>query len=492
MFNSVMFKDNDRIPKPILPGNSIFQDLELTKLFTQVNQISGYTISDFNYQPLNDSADIVYRQQVFNDLKDKSVFQAVQKFVDQMTVMYDKQVTILGNDSKEARDIQLVNILDSQLKAVESLQAALQSHQISSEALKNFFSYLKEYLHSEIVINIKNDIQYVRNDFQNVFYRLSFCGRDVQIEAYPSKRESIDDKFREVFSSVFEHPGKMLSPIKMTFVSPKFGINNLQVNILKALSKLYSQPFAELNRFFDNYSQYEDRLMVRIVSELKFYLVWGKVENSIEEKTNLNFTNAKILRSGTEKVKGGFDFNLAISKLEDCIKGNIVTNDFEISPSKPFLVVSGPNQGGKTTFARMIGQIYYLMNLGIPVPGSNAKLRIRTKLFTHFDRQESSRHLTGLLESDVRRIHDIIEKIDDSSFVILNELFSSTTAADASELGDEVLNYLIKRKVSGVYVTFLESLGSHKYVQPMMSQVDDKGKRLFRIIPQKLDNKAYM
>ena len=87
----------------------------------------------------------------------------------------------------------------------------------------------------------------------------------------------------------------------------------------------------------------------------------------------------------------------------------IVRNDFAFAEPERVIVVTGPNQGGKTTFARAVGQLHQLARLGLTVPGewrrgSGCVMRI----FTHFEQQEHVDDLAGKLESDLIRTRNAI------------------------------------------------------------------------------------
>jgi MutS domain V/Inorganic pyrophosphatase len=157
-------------------------------------------------------------------------------------------------------------------------------------------------------------------------------------------------------------------------------------------------------------------------------------------------------------AKGSFDLALAAKLMPRAAA--VIRNDFRLESLERIFVVTGPNHGGKTTFARMFGQLHYLASLGYPVPAAEATLFLPDRVFTHFEREEDLATLHGKFEEELVRIRGVLEEATGDSVLVMNESFASTTLRDASFVGERVLGRMTDLGLLGVYVTFVDELAS--------------------------------
>jgi DNA mismatch repair ATPase MutS len=171
-----------------------------------------------------------------------------------------------------------------------------------------------------------------------------------------------------------------------------------------------------------------------------------------------------------------------------------VVQSVRLQNRERIIVVTGPNQGGKTTFARTVGQLHELARLGFPVPGRQVVLSVCDRVFTHFERGEDMTDLRGKLLDDLLRVKEILEAATPSSVVILNEIFTSTSAVDAVALSTRILERLNRIGALCICVTFLDELARlDERTVSLVAGVaaDDPTRRTFQMERRPADGRAF-
>jgi DNA mismatch repair ATPase MutS len=261
--------------------------------------------------------------------------------------------------------------------------------------------------------------------------------------------------------------------------------------VLDFVAKLHPVPFTELEKYCERHREYRDPVIERFDREIQFYIAYHAYTEPIRA-VGLEFCYPEVSESKEVGANNTFDLPLARKLTED--KAEVVRNDWHLGGNERIFVISGPNQGGKTTFARTFGQLHHLASIGCPVPGSQARLLLYDQLLTHFEKQEDLSDRHGKLEDDLVRVHDILQEATGQTVVVMNESFTSTTLDDATFLGAEVLKRMIALDVIGVYVTFVDELsllGESIVSATSTVDEDDPTIRTFKVARRAADGLAY-
>lgn len=168
-----------------------------------------------------------------------------------------------------------------------------------------------------------------------------------------------------------------------------------------------------------------------------------------------------------------------------------VGNTCDIS-EKMLLVITGANQGGKSTFLRSIGIAQIMMQCGLPVIADKFESGIFPAFFTHFTRREDAAMNSGRLDEELKRMSQIVDNLGEGSMVLLNESFATTTEKEGSMIAYDIIRALAEADVKILTVTHLLSFAQRIYeetnvmqdigVEFFCAEREAGGKRTYRMI----------
>lgn len=465
-----------------------FVDLNLDQVIEAITAGKReYNLKPFFYTPLHDRDLVVYRQDVMRDMENPSVLAAIETFADGMRVMRRYLEMLKKLDYHYHREGWFLEAVAVYCAAVKQLAHDLQPLPLQSRGLVAFREYITAYAQTQEFIALDADTAARKEALAAVRYCVLIKGNTVKVRTYEAEIdysavvEATFAKFKQ--GAVKDYRSKL---------SPAAGMSHVEANILDFVAKLYPDIFAELDRYCEQRKDYLDELIKVFDREIQFYVAYVKHIATLKQ-AGLVFCYPQVsTERKDEYCHGGFDIALA----DKCVAEGapVVCNDFYLEGEERILVVSGPNQGGKTTFARMVGQLHYLASLGCPVPGSQAQLFLCDRIFTHFEQEEDIQNLRGKLQDDLVRIHDILRKATPDSLIIMNEIFTSTTLQDAIYLGKKVMEKVSALDALCVCVTFIDELASlNAKTVSMVSTIvpDNPALRTYKIVRQPADGLAY-
>jgi DNA mismatch repair protein MutS len=488
-FESILFLtpgDRERAGRAEMPD--YFIDLNLNQVVDRVALVvTDHSLRPYFWACLEDVDSIRYRHEVFRDLEDARIDKPVRDFIQSMRDMR----VCLAQSAKLFYGLQqqawLIDAVVIYFNAVERLAKELSKAPIQSRGLAAFRDYLAHHVLSANFRELVEETNSLSLDLSNVRYGVHINGASVTVRAYEMEA-NYSSQISNTFAK-FQQGGERSYNVAFRTVPE---MNHVEAQILGCVTKLHPQFFARLADYRSRREKFVDVTIGDFDREVQFYLAYNDYIAKLRA-ASLPFTYPRISERSKELCgEDAFDLALAQKLLEN--QKRVVCNSFYLQCQERIIVVSGPNQGGKTTFARMIGQLQHLASLGCPVPCRNAQLFLCDRIFSHFEREEKVETFRGKLEDDLVRARTILQHATSRSLVILNEIFTSTTLKDELFLSRQLMATLVERDVLAVWVTFVEELASFSdQTVSMVSTIvpDNPALRTFKVVRRPADGLAY-
>ena len=473
----LMHRDRDFDPKQTLPSNEaeLTQDLELNTLFDAMAQEDTFLFKGVRQAVLCGTSDpdtIRYRQGILKDvLKNSAVVREIYRIpIESIEI---KQKNWMGIFSSYPS-----GILSSAIKMLEMFVALLKklrsiadehAHQFESEGFTRFFAMIEQELSDDYFAIVENHLQALK--FRGGVFLSAELGKGNEGANYILRQANHDGRHwvKRVFSQK--------SPIYSSSIDPRDdggarALEELRERGINLVANAVAQSADHIDSFLN---------MLRV--ELAFYIGCLNLSEQLAQMGEpIAFPHPAPVHERQHSFMGLYDVCLALT-MKQKVVGNDITAD-----GKDLVIITGANQGGKSTFLRSIGLAQLMMQCGMFVPAESFRANTCRTLFTHFRREEDSTMKSGKLDEELSRMSEILDHLTSNSMVLFNESFAATNEREGSEIARQIVSALLDKHVQVFFVTHQYELAHGFYNKKMQNAMflraerEAAGTRTFKLI----------
>ena len=439
-----MYKDRDFDLRQDSPPNeqALIQDLELNTLFNAMALGDDFlfeVVKKATLSGLKDLDTIRYRQGILKDcLKNPSIVRDI----------YDMAVGLIENKRRHWYGIfsnYPSSILSSSVEMLEMFMDVLKrlrnisdehARKFESEGFKRFFVMIERELDDEYFGTVQNHLRELK--FRNGVLMSAELGKGNEGINYVLRKPH--DRKQNWMERIFSKKPPVYT----------FKLHPRDESGARVLSQLTDRGINLVANALGQSSDHIISFFTMLRTELAFYVGCLNLHEQLAQIGEpISFPVPAALGERRLSFRGLYDVCLALT-----IKQQIVGNDVN-ADSKSLVIITGANQGGKSTFLRSIGLSQLMMQCGMFAPAEAFSSDLCAGLFTHYKREEDVTMTRGKLEEELSRMSEIINNIMPNSTVLFNESFAATNEREGSEIARQIVSALLEKRIKVFFVTFL-------------------------------------
>lgn len=449
----LLFKKNNLDVNQKLPWNEkeLIHDLELTTLFNAMGRGEEFIFEIARRVILlsmnNEIETILYRQKILQDcLRNpvivKNIYEIVLDAIEKEKEDYwgwSNRYPIATLD----RAISVMGMFVSKLRKLRKI-ADDYKHEFKSEGFNDLFDILIKELTDDYFVEIQThlrDLKFVNGILISAELGNGNKGTDFIL------RKPSNDRFRWL--------KRIFTPQEPLYA---YTIADRDEAGARALSELKNRG---INQAANALAQSCDHIldfMQVLKTELAFYIGCMNLSDKLKEiDAPLCFPTPLLVRKHQYSFNGLYDVCLSLT-----MQQKVIGNDLD-AKQKNFVVITGANQGGKSTFLRSIGVAQLMMQSGMFVAAESFTSNICDHLFTHFKHEEDVLMNSGKLDEELARMNEILNHITPNAMLIFNESFAATNEKEGSEIARQIISALYENNYKILFVTHLYDFASSIY-----------------------------
>jgi len=473
---NLMYETEDLDLDQQLPfaAGDLVQDLELETLFMTMadgDEFVFEVVQEVVLSSLTSPQTIRYRQQILDDcLKHPDVIQEIYELTVEVRRRMRREILFYGR-----RDASPGLLLSQSLRMLELFVEVLRrlrdigdqrGDEFRSPGMRRFFAMLCSELDDSYLATVEScagALEFPYGELLSAELGKGNKGVGYRLHKAPKPRLA-----QRIFGG------------RSSF---SFQLAERDENGARALGELRQRGIAQVAKALAQSTDHIERFFEVLRTELAFYVGAINLHRKLAGKQGtVCFPTPAEVGSPTLSARGLYDVSLRL-KLDGPVVGNEVSAE-----SKSLVMITGANQGGKSTFLRSVGQAQLMMQCGLFVAAESFAADVRQGLFTHFKREEDAELKSGKFDEELGRMSEIIDHISPGSVVLCNESFASTNEREGSEIASQILGALQEAGTKIFFVTHMFHLADDLFSQSngadlfLRAERTAEGRRTFRVI----------
>jgi len=472
----LMFRDHDFDPQALLPANTpdLVHDLELNMLLNAMAHGDSFLFEiskEAVLSSLKDVDSILYRQEILKDcLNNASVIRAIYQIP--ITSMDREHRSWLGIFTHSPSGVlsSAVSLMDMFIVLLKELKNLADEHSMKfeSEGFERFFAMIEHELDDEYFAEVEYHLKQLK--FKDGVLISAELGKGNEGTNYALRLPN--GKYKNWIKEVFSKK----SPVYSFTISERDDAGARALGDLKDIGEnSAANSLAQATDHIDNFLK-----MLR--NELGFYIGCINLKEQLDQiGSPITFPTPVSMNERQHSFHGMYDVCLALT-----MKQTIVGNDIN-ADSRNLVIITGANQGGKSTFLRSIGLAQLMMQAGMFVPAREFFANLCQGVFTHYRRKEDASMKSGKLDEELSRMSVVVDQIKPDSLMLFNESFAATNEREGSEIARQITSALLDRNVKVFFVTHMYEFARIFYEKQMKDaiflQAERKagGRRTFKL-----------
>jgi DNA mismatch repair ATPase MutS len=403
----------------------------------------------------SDLGTILYRQEVLRDCLNNSSI--VRDIYDIAVASIEREKTGYWSLLRDFPDTILhrsIEVLQMFVGALKELRNIADEHadQFQSEGFTIFFAMLRRELDDEYFATVQKHLRQLKfRDGVLISAELGpgNKGTNYTLRKPHHRKESWIDRILE------QKPRSYTFHLHPRDESGAKALSELNDRGINLVANALAQSTDHILSFFN---------MLR--TELAFYIGCLNLDGKLEQKGEpMSFPLPVAPGERKHSFTGLYDICLALS-----LEQKIVSNDIK-ADNQDLVIITGANQGGKSTFLRSLGVAQLMMQCGMFVPAKSFCANVCEGIFTHYRREEDTTMKSGKFDEELSRMSGIVDHLRANSMLLFSESFAATNDREGSEIARQIVCALLEKRIKIFFVTHLYEFAHRFYEQTMPTAI---------------------